>query len=51
MKKIRGLWDDSDEFIRLADAPAGFVRDYLEGQAYARPLYQDGISNGVIREV
>ena len=51
MKKIRGLWDDSDEFIRLADAPAGFVRDYLEGQTYAGPLYLDGVSTGVIQEV
>ena len=51
VKKIRGLRDDSDEFIRLADATAGFVRDYLEGQTYARPLYQDGVSNGVMQEV
>ena len=39
------------QFIRLADATAGFVRDYVEGQTYAGPLYLDGVSNGVIREV
>jgi hypothetical protein len=50
-KKIRGLRDESDEFIRLADATAGFVRDYIEGQTYVGQLYQEGVRNGVIREV
>jgi hypothetical protein len=50
-KKIRGLRDESDEFIRLADATAGFVRDYLEGQLYVGQLYQAGVRNGVIQEV
>jgi hypothetical protein len=31
LEKVRGLRDEADEFIRLADALAGFVRDYLEG--------------------
>ena len=30
-KKVRGLHHESDEFIRVADAVAGFVRDYLSG--------------------
>ncbi len=50
-KKVRGLRDESDEFIRLADATAGFVRDYLEGQAYVQYLYQQGVSNQILREV
>jgi len=50
-KKIRGLRDESDEFIRLADAVAGFVRDYLERQAYVGLLYQEGVQKGVLQEV
>jgi len=50
-KKIRGLRDESDEFIRLADAVAGFVRDYLERQAYVELLYQEGVRRGVLQEV
>lgn len=29
--KVRGIRDQADEFIRLADAVAGWVRDSLEG--------------------
>jgi hypothetical protein len=50
-KKVRGLRDESDEFIRLADAAAGFIRDYLEGQAYIQQLYRQGMNNQVLREV
>lgn len=39
--KVRGLTHKSDEFIRLADALAGFFRDYLEGADYAQPLYRE----------
>ncbi len=51
VKKVRGLRDESDEFIRLADATAGFVRDYLEGQAYVQQLYQQGVSRQILRGV
>jgi hypothetical protein len=30
--------DESNSLIRLADALAGFVRDFLEGQPYAMEL-------------
>jgi len=50
-KKVRGLRDESDEFIRLADATAGWVRDYLEGQTDMKRLYQEGVSQGVLQEV
>ena len=50
-KKVRGLRDESDEFIRLADATAGFVRDYLEGQMYVQQIYQQGVSNQILHEV
>ncbi len=50
-KKVRGLRDESDEFIRLADATAGFVRDYLEGHAYVHQLYQHAVNNNILQEV
>jgi Protein of unknown function (DUF3800) len=50
-KKVRGVRDESDEFIRLADATAGFVRDYLEGQDHVRQLYQQGVSTQILQEV
>lgn len=49
--KVRGLRDESDEFIRLADAIAGFVRDYLEGQAYAADAFARAVGHGVLREL
>jgi hypothetical protein len=51
VKKIRGLRDESDEFIRLADATAGFVRDALEGQAVARDLYARAVQQKEIQYV
>ena len=38
VRKIRGMKDESNSLIRLADALAGFVRDLLEGQPYAQEL-------------
>lgn len=49
--KVRGLRDESDEFIRLADAMAGFVRDWLEGQSYLERLYREAVERGVLREI
>jgi len=36
VRKVRGMRDESDPLIRLADSIAGFVRDYLEGQEYTK---------------
>ncbi|SRR6266481_1312664 len=36
VKKVRGMKDESNALIRLADALCGFIRDYLEGQEYTR---------------
>jgi hypothetical protein len=49
--KVRGARDQSDEFIRLADAVAGGVRDSLEGDAIMRPLFEQAARHGVVREV
>lgn len=48
VEKVRGLRDESDEFIRLADAIAGFVRDYIEEQDYALALCEEALRRGLI---
>lgn len=49
--KARGLRDESDEFIRLADAIAGFTRDALEGDKEMAALFKRGLKKGIITEV
>ncbi len=34
VRKVRGMKDESNSLIRLADAIAGFVRDFIEGEPY-----------------
>ena len=51
VRKVRGIREQSDEFIRLADAVAGFVRDSLEGDQIMEPLYQKAEQNKVIRKI
>ena len=51
VRKIRGVRDESESFIRLADAMAGFVRDYLEKEKYAREFYRRAVKRKVIQEI
>lgn len=51
VRKVRGLKDESDEFIRLADAIAGFVRDAIEGDLTLQRLFEKGTREGVLRNV
>ena len=51
IKKVRGLPDENDEFIRLADTFAGFIRAHFAGANYTTQLYTRGIKKGVIAEV
>ena len=51
VRKIRGALDESNALIRLADALAGFLRDALEGQAYAPDLYEKALREGMITQV
>lgn len=51
IRKVRGLRDQSDEFIRLADAAAGFVRNYLEGDKLMGYLYKKAEKNKIIQEI
>lgn len=49
VRKVRGLRDQSDEFIRLADAIAGFVRDVLEEDQTMKSLCKKAEQNKIIR--
>lgn len=48
VEKVRGVRDEADEFIRLADAVAGFTRDYREGKAYTVRPYTRAQRQGTI---
>ncbi len=51
VEKVRGLRDEADEFIRLADATAGFARDHSERQSYSIRLYEEAATSEFITEV
>lgn len=48
-EKVRGIKDESNAIIRLADAIAGLVRKKVEGVEYAEKLYKIGIKKGVLK--
>jgi len=48
VEKVRGLDDQSDALMRLADALAGFVRQALEGRPVMAALFADSHRQGVI---
>ncbi len=50
-QRARGLKDEADEFIRLADAIAGFIRDGIEGDDIMAPLYKKALRQGIVKEV
>jgi len=50
-EKIKGLKDEQSALIRLSDAIAGFVRDYLEAQEYTKKYFHRLVKAGVIREI
>lgn len=51
VKRVRGMTDESSALIRLTDAIAGFVRDYLEGDKNTKPLYEKAISHSLIKKL
>ena len=51
LRKVRGMRDESDEFIRVADATAGFVRDALEGDEKTHRILQEATAAGRIRRL
>ena len=44
-EKVRGIKDETDPLIRLADAIAGLMREYEERVGYAKRLYTLGMKN------
>jgi hypothetical protein len=50
-KKVRGLKDENDALIRLADAVCGLVRGAAEGQPAMRALLERGTQTGVLRDL
>ena len=51
IEKIRGVRDESDALIRLADALVGFVRDALEKEHYAVKLFEKSLQKKVINKL
>jgi len=49
--KVRGTRDDSEEYIRLADAIAGFVRAGLHGSGEMAELFRQALTREIVREV
>ncbi len=49
--KIRGMKDEQDALLRLADSVAGFVRDYTEGQGYTQQVFAELIRKKIICEI
>jgi hypothetical protein len=50
-RNIRGMKDEQSAFLRLADAMAGFVRDYLEGENYTKSFFEMFERREIIKEV
>jgi Protein of unknown function (DUF3800) len=51
VKKVRGVRDESDPLLRLADAMAGFVRDGIEERADTITTFQTAIRSGFIQRI
>ncbi len=51
VRKVRGVKDEADALIRLADAIAGFVRDCFEGDQELQPLFEQAVKAKLIQEI
>ena len=51
IKKVRGLKDESDALIRLADAVCGLVRGAVQEQPAMRALFEQAKRTGVLEEL
>ena len=49
--KVRGLKDEADPLIRLADAMAGLVRNSVEGNQMMQRLFEQAVTARLIREL
>ena len=50
-KKVRGIKDENDALIRLADAVCGFVRGAIQGQPAIQALFERATQAGVLRDL
>lgn len=50
-KKIRGMKDEQDAILRLADSIVGFLRDSTENQSYAKRILGKFKKAKIITEV
>ncbi|MBI1924516.1 DUF3800 domain-containing protein [Candidatus Poribacteria bacterium] len=50
-QKLRGGREESSALLRLADAMAGFIGDYEEGESYAQDLYRRFTSQHIITKL
>jgi hypothetical protein len=48
-EKVRGVRDESDVFIRLADSVAGLARDYFNKEKFALEIFQKATKKKVIK--
>ena len=48
IRKVRGVKDENDSFIRLADAVAGFIRDSLEENLKMKNLSKEALDKKII---
>lgn len=51
IRKVRGVDDENDAIIRLADAIAGFVRNYTEGSAEMTKLYKLATNKNIVIKI
>lgn len=49
--KIKGARDESDPFVRLADALAGLLRDYCEKKSWTNKYVKKLIKNKYVQEI
>lgn len=50
-RKIRGMKDEQNVFLRLADAMAGFLRDVIEGQTYTKTIMRRLQNAKIVMEI
>lgn len=50
-RKIRGIKDEQNVFIRLADTMAGFLRDMTEKQSYTNIFTKKLIKNNIVANI
>ncbi len=50
-RKLRGGKEQNSALLRLADAMAGFIRDYEEGQPYTQDLYRRFVNQRIVTKL